>query len=129
VASIIVDLDVTEQQLLTTWWQRDFNNRAIDARLVYTRADDGRQVEIEQVQRLHLQLHSFAWRTTFITPDLSAGEYAMEVTLLVHESSSSKISEFWGTPRWVRVLTVVQGQPDEGCLLPDMASEKFPVVN
>ena len=127
VVSIIVDLYVTEKQLLTTWWQRDFNNRPIYARLVYTRAEDGRQVEIEQVQQLQFLI--FAWRTTFITPELSAGEYAMEVTLLVHDSSSSENSEFWGTPRWVRVLTVVQGQSDEGSLLPDMASEKFPVVD
>jgi hypothetical protein len=50
VVAIIVDLYLTEQQLQTTWWQRDFSNRPIYARLVYTRAEDGRQVEIEQVQ-------------------------------------------------------------------------------
>jgi hypothetical protein len=49
----------------------------------------------------------------FITPELSAGEYAMEATLLVSDSSSSEQSEFWGTPRWLRVLTVVQGQSNE----------------
>jgi len=58
------------------------------------------------VQDMHHQGGAVTFHAHVVTPELTAGSYVVEATVLVARDGSHRQDEYWGTPRWQRTITV-----------------------
>lgn len=112
-------LHVRKEHMQSAWWQSSFEGRDILVRLEYPRLsqDSSAMPEVESQEEPASTMQRFQpFKTTggetaiftanAVTPELSAGSYVIEATVLVQDIKTGSVDEFWGTPRWRRKLIV-----------------------
>ena len=115
---ISLALHVRKEHMQSAWWQSSFAGRDILVRLEYPRLsqDSSAMQEVEgqdepastmqRFQPLSTGGETAIFTANAVTPELTAGRYVMEATVLVQDIETASVLEFWGTPRWRRKLIV-----------------------